>query len=445
MTLKRTLGLTVIAAMLLAPLFMWDVHAAPTPVQIHPPTGAGGPVRIAVLADHFTSGEQDDFNAAAQNFIQHSLLNDPYYRAHASAFTVKTLFEAWTSGAAPSNYGFELGVGSSSCSIHWATNTTSLVDAVVRPAMNPVLTVIIGNYDYNFGCSQDTWSYIAVGSLGNRVIEHELGHSIGGLDDEFSLPDQLTTPYPSTKDSGNCSTLTPPQWANVPSSGSIPECDLFGVGISHAFQQCRMRVPDQAFCAVCNAQMDGAFAEFTPANPAPTDLPVVGAAFFSFQPPPPPPPAAGRSVAVLVRVNDQTGKTTVLSTTEVPGPAVGHYRRLGDYVYEIREQDRTVASSVIAGNPFSTHSYRGMAAPHASPVAHEVAINVTIPDISKAALASGLRAPEIIFYKLGRAGTGPITPQRLADLKSSSIAREIARVPYSALKFSANGGVPPSP
>src|SRR5438067_2039104 len=442
LTLAGILRNATIVAVLFGAFVWWYLHAtAAAPVLVFPqPPATGGPIRIAVIADHFQSGEEQDFNAAVQNFIVHSLLADTYYAQHASAFTVKSIFEAWTPGSSPSKYGFQLGAGVTNCRISWASNTTSLVDAVVRASIDPAFTVIIGNYDYNFGCSQDTWSYVAVGSLGNRILEHEMGHTIGGLDDEFAVEQLRTTPYPGIKEVGNCTTLVTPQWNGVASSGRLPECDLYGVGIFHAFKDCRMRVPVADFCPVCSGQMDDAINDYTSAILTSIEHPIVTAGFFGFQPAPP--PRSGRAVSVLVRVNNTTGKTLVLSTTDVPGSNVQHHRRLGDYVYEIIEGGQTKATSVIPGDPFHTHAYNGSPAPHASPAADDVAIAVTIPDVNRSSLANGQRTPEIIFYKLGRVGADPITPQRLAELKTQDLVKQVAKVDASALKYIANGGKP---
>ena len=111
-------------------------------------------------------------------------------------------------------------------------------------------------------------------------------------------------------------------------------------------------------------------------------------------------------------------------------------------MYEIVEGGQTKATSVIPGDPFHTHAYNGSAAPHGSPTADDVALVVKIPDVNNASLASGQRAPEIIFYRLGRVGADPITPQRPADLKTQDLVKQVAKVDASALKYIASGGTP---
>jgi IgA Peptidase M64 len=453
MSMKRFLKCTVIAVVFVAAFLVFAVHAAPTPMTIYPPTGSGGPIVIAVLADHFTAIEEDDFKAAANNFITYSLMSDPYYLLHASAFSVKAIFEPWTASPSTpsSNYGFELGAGVSNCSIHWAVNTTTLIDNVVRAPLNPAVTVVIGNYDYNFGCKQDTWTYIAVGSLGNRILEHELAHAIGGLYDEFSLPENINTRHPETRDHGNCSTLPTPQWMPLAGASNDPECDLYGVGVVHPFPTCRMRAVSAKFCEVCYYEMKSAIEEFTNPPAAPTSLPISSAGFFGGQPPPQPNSqpaqpripvtAQNRSVSVLVRVDRDTRQTAVLSATDISGPVVQHHRRLGDYVYEINEGGNTIASGVIAGNPFDSHSFGGTSIPHTSPKNESAAITVTIPGITRAMLRSGSRAVDIFFYQFGPSiGKDPITPQRLAELKADGTKlKRIGEVPYAALKVAAAG------
>src|SRR5262245_60177480 len=102
MTLITVVRRAVIAALILVGLIVFALErsAAQTAVRSYPTSGAGGPVSIAILADHFTSDEQADFEAAARNLVNFGLLSDPDYAPHASDFTVTTIFEPWRKSAA---------------------------------------------------------------------------------------------------------------------------------------------------------------------------------------------------------------------------------------------------------------------------------------------------------------------------------------------------------
>ncbi len=455
MTMAIVIRRTVIAAAIVAPLLALQMHAAaPVPVQIYPPPPAtGGSLVIAVLADHYTAGEQKEFEIAARNIINYSLLSDSYYAPKAGAFKILTMFEAWTASTSTpsSNYGFELGAGVSNCSIHWANNTTTLIESVVRTPLNPAITIVIGNYDYNFGCKQDNWVYVAAGSFGDRILEHELGHALANLWDEFSLADNMNTVYPGVADHGNCSTLTPPQWMPLTGATNKPECALFGQGIVRPFDTCRMRTGGETpFCKVCTTEMDGAFDEYLhPASPLPTDSlgeravgrPGAGPRLVlaRFDQPPASAPSPSGGLSMLVRVNKDTGATSILSTSEISGPIVPHYRRVGDYVYEIMEGQNTVASSVIPGNPFQTHPYTGAAAPHTAPPT-DGAFNITIPGVNKMDIARGARVLDITIWRL-EPGIGPdaITPSQLTKLKALGKCKQIGQVPSDRLKDAVQG------
>src|SRR5438105_7626147 len=108
---SRTSGLVVVAFGVLA-LVIAEAPLAAQPTQIYPAGGAqGGPIVIAVLADHYqaTTADIDAFNLAARNFFNVGLMHDPtYYEGQAGKFTIKTLFQPWArSPATPqSNYLF---------------------------------------------------------------------------------------------------------------------------------------------------------------------------------------------------------------------------------------------------------------------------------------------------------------------------------------------------
>ena len=272
--------------------------AAQTPTQIHPapPPDVQRPITIAVLADGFTQVQEGDFKDAAANFFTYGLLLDPDFEPHKDLVTIKTIFKS-VATPSESQFGFKLGTGVTNCSISWnesedATGTTALINAVVG-ALNPTHVVVIGNHNYNFGCSHDIWSYVAVGAVGEPILEHEFGHLLAGLKDEYVIDALKNTPYPGPWDKKNCSTAKPPYWMNVglPSTpANLTGCALYGVDIVHAFEDCKMGTKGAKFCHVCNREMQATWdfygnpENFNPnlqARIRPVNLRVSAAGFFA--------------------------------------------------------------------------------------------------------------------------------------------------------------------
>lgn len=441
---------------------------AQSPVQIHPADGsAGGSRKIAVLADHFTSAEEATFNLAAANFITYGLLADPYFAQHQSAFTVKTLFQPWTSGGAESNYGFVLG-GGGNCSIGWdEANTAALLTnaaALAFPNEQVSGIVIIGNHDYSFGCTGDRlWSYVAIGAVGSDVLSHEFGHLLAGLMDEFSLPvnagKQHPPPHP---ESGNCAVTTdPPHWGG-PGSGGLPECDLYP-DLYHPTDACKMGKKGSEFCFVCRHELDTVFGVKpedsipTPPHRTPNNPGVLTPRNITPPPPTPKPkpPTGGRisgagffvalaaaqdpstqSVRLLLQLRSGSPATRVLRTVDVKGPVVNEHRRRGNYIYEISESGKTLAVGVIAGDPFQARSYGGFSPRHDAAPSPTGTVQVTIPGVTKQGLLT--RNVEIAIYQItSQIGAGGIDPARFTKLRAEKQVTRVAEVTADALREAA--------
>lgn len=450
--------------------------------QIHPQTGAGGPIVIAVLADNFQASEMQDFKEAAANFFTHGVLADTFYGSRSSAFTVKTVFKAVTAPGT-SNYGFALGASAdTNCSVKWNQNgvdTATAVDAAVpAPASTsasvtaPPYThiVVIGNYNYNFGCQVDNWTYVAIGAVGQQTLHHELGHLIGGLFDEFSLPQNQNLTSPDAPIDGlNCRTIsgtTPPNWG-VSGAGSLPGCALYGKDIVHAFPECRMGAHGLAFCEVCHSQMNIAIdcwehperrpaqcnPDLPPVNtantrpapviaharplPLPANVRVLSAGFNLtelFQAP------QAETLRLLVRVTSKpSGPIKVLSVKDSNARHVPMLRRTGNFVYEVSEAGRILSVGVLPGNPFEVHAHNGGVNEHKANATSTATFTLAIPNETRTRVTGATRAVEIAFYKLTpQAGYEPITPSRLNDLKASKRATEYARLRPNELRDQIN-------
>jgi hypothetical protein len=414
-----------------------------------------------VISDGFqdTSADQHTFNTAAANFFTYELLADSYFKAHASAFTIKTIFKETPAGS-ESSYGFVAG-GSSNCDVGWDEATTDgLVEAAAMPQPDspfPSGIVVIGKRNHPFGCSHGRWTYLSDDAVGEDIVAHEFGHLLVGLLDEYvhHPTDRHPTP-PGPPDWLNCSTnVTSPPWGPFKETG----CDLYGVGIVHPTTTCKMGNSGSDFCKVCKEFMDEYFNPPNPdaANPEvkepkvenpeisnpkqtppkpPTNLTISGAGFFG-QPTPPPPSSqpATQSVRVLVRITNGTMAASVLRVTDSNAPVPPESQRRGDYVYAINENGNTLHHGVVTGDPFRTRTYQGGGSQHVGGTVQTGTVLATIPGETRTSLLDTNRRVEIWVYRLGpQAGRAPITRQRFDELRAKDQATRVAIVSSNDLK-----------
>ncbi len=118
---------------------------------------------------------------------------------------ITSYFEPTPPGQA-SRFGFEIGPGDGVCAVKAPDDILSkLMTATAAAAVLPTHYVVIGNHPYNIGCTKGEWSYIAVDAVGTDVFQHELGHLVGLLYDEWALPSNGGASHPGlVSDQFNC-------------------------------------------------------------------------------------------------------------------------------------------------------------------------------------------------------------------------------------------------
>jgi hypothetical protein len=442
-----------------------------TPKPVHPLTGTGGPILIAIVGDHYLDGDVEEFNQDVKNFITRGLLLDPYFKTHKDDWRFVSYFEPTEQGK-QSRYGFKIGFGEGNCSIldNQDPNKTTLEllnDAVGGDT--PLHTIVIGNHRYNFGCSKGDWTYVAVGAVGTDVLAHEFGHRIGHLWDEWAAPDAppptngaSATPHfpPSWRhnDTRNCWPVgtgapTPPSWHSPPRVeppvfmtpyADALGCDQKAAGVIHPYHHCRMGAAHvRAFCDVCKAEMDRSFKDLIDAaiaagnyadatredimNLRPSHEPggprfrVMNAAFVLEQQPPPkvPGPAVAAEskpvLKVIMRYNPETRTATIQQMTDGTGRYIPNSRRSGQYMYEIMDGATLVDVGVIPEEKFEMHGSRN-GAPHVTGKLKEAEIILMVPGRTVASLAS--RPLQVRFSRIsGNVTERNITKANVEELR----------------------------
>jgi len=428
---------------------------------IYPPSGPGGNYIVAVIGDGYTADEEWKFDRAVDGLIlKNGLMADPFYSGSdiANALRIKRIFKPVAASGA-SLFAIKPNYHASSCYIDFrpgsgVSDTTPLIESAVG-GLSPERTVVIGNYEgMSFGCAVDTWTYVSAGAReSGGVMEHEFGHLVAGLWDEYALPNNGAYTMPPV-DGPNCSNQsTAPIWNNgmYQNLKNLPGCKLFATNIIRPYERCRMRSHHTAFCDVCAHNMKAALTAFLNTSQAQlTTVPLLFAGLAlrpaAIEQTPTP------SVRVLVRIdrtdanNDIGGSASVVKLTPVDdAPIVHRYRRTGDYVYAIVETksgvETVLESGVLAGDPFQPRSYAGASAPHGvQPRMASASIVVMMPNLSRAELKS--RRIGIRFFHLdplsGRMNNGEhqeITPTQLKEMMGS--LKGLAEVKPEALATAA--------
>ena len=439
------------------------VSGAPSVKQVHPQTGGGNaPVLIAVVADHYAAGEEQEFNHDVENFFKYGLLADDYFKQKGPDLKVVSYFEATPAGQ-QSRYAFTLAPGVGNCAVAAGTDgsgktTAQLIEDTLGNA-SPVHTVVIGNHPYNFGCTDATWTYVAVDAVGTDVLQHEFGHVLAGLFDEWSMPQNLNVAYPGVihmSDNRNCWPTMPPaaqapHWENsvkqFKNFQNLPGCDLFGQQVIHPYEFCRMGTKHDpmhpghpVFCPVCEAAMDDTFdfyrdwrgflnssghrepatgpsARHEPSSASP--FRIMNAALVTQQ------PVAGESrpipiVRLLVQFDPAARTISVKQRTSATGVYVPSYRRVGRFAYELTEGNKTIEVGVIPDHLFEARGYRGGPV-HATSAPKAAEIVIQIPNETVEGLQGPGRNLQLVIYELSDRVPGRfITPGTFQEVRKAA-------------------------
>ena len=450
-TLPQLARVIAIAALSVAAL------SAATVKQIHPSAASlTAPVRIAILADHYTGAQEQQFNYDVENFVKYGVLADSFYKDYAGSMDIASYFDETPPGQ-ESRFGFELGPGDGNCAVKAPVDILAKLQAAVPPAtVLPSHFVIIGNHPYNMGCTSGKWTYIAVDAVGTDAFHHELGHLVGELFDEWAMPSNGATPHPGLiSDLFNCAPAPPPPpyWMNKPQfplAKTLPNCDLYANGVVHPYDECRMGAMNhRKFCDVCKEAMKNGFAYVNSVPPtygttqpqashAPTAPPgfrIMNAAFVTAQ-------AQQRELSntprpvmrLLVEFDpgSQTAPTRAVklevkqrifaSSVYVPS-----HRRVGQFLYEISDNASVRDVGIIADSMLRSRALQG--GPHGTSPVQPVQLFLDVPNEDAKTAADTTRNLKVTVYRIPRTVTDPIITKEIwAELRKTHKFEQVAEV-----------------
>ena len=451
-TFARLARVIVVAALTAVAL------SAATVKQVHPLTGGtNAPVQIAILADHYTNAQEQEFNYDVDNFIKYGLLVDDFYKQHAASFRIVSYFDETPAGQ-QSRFGFELGPGDGNCAVKAPLDVlTKLQAAVGTTTLLPTHFIVVANHPYNMGCTSANWSYIAVDAVGTDVLQHELGHLVGLLFDEWAMGSNGATPHPGLiSDVFNCAAAPPappPYWmadtTKFPGAKTLPGCDLYANGVVHAYDHCRMGAMNhKKFCAVCKYAMEAGFGyvnnpgaqnppppQSSHAPAAPSGFRIMNASFVTSTviqaPSNPPRPVMrllvefdpGSSVAPARAVKLEEKQRVFATAVFVPS-----HRRVGEFLYEINDKTGIREVGIIPDSYFKSRALRG-GGPHGTGPVQPVQMFLDVPNEDIKTAADNTRSLKIEVYRIPRTVTDPIiTKESWVVLRKTHTFEKVAEM-----------------
>jgi len=240
-------------------------------------------------------------------------------------------------------------------------------------------------------------------------LEHEFGHMLASLWDEFGLPSSGSTPFPHVIPSGdrrNCARRPPnPHWG----AAAVDGCALYNAGVARPSDKCRMAAghyPD--FCDVCSRYLNSWF-NALPGGPGaiashePT--PQMGFVRAAFQPSPgqtpgQKPPATQPILRLLLRFNHEKGTAELRRGFNSTGVYVPSHQRVGKYAYEILDGKELIDFGVLSDQLFQARSYAGGVGPHGAAPAASVEVIVQIPGQTIERLRASTSNVSMVIWEL---------------------------------------------
>lgn len=217
---------------------------------------------VVILGDGYRATEQARFDSDCLTFSAALFQKEPY-RTFGRYFNVHTVFRPSNeSGAdqpdvnppivrdtvydATYNYG-----GTDRC-LYIRNTGLALADAALAPANEGRVLVMVNDSRYG-GCAS-TFAVSYNGSSMNEVQIHEMGHSVGGLADEYWYTGWNYTGGEVGEPNATISSLGNKwsHWLGSNGIGAFQGCRYNETGIYRPFDNCLMRSLGRPLCSVCS-------------------------------------------------------------------------------------------------------------------------------------------------------------------------------------------------
>ena len=211
---------------------------------------------LTILGDGFTAAEQDAFVASAAEVSNYLLNKHPYsaFRDVFNVYAVKVVSNesgaAETQGASVDNYfGSKFYYDGETERLLYAGYNTKVYDVLNRCTPNYDIPVVLVN-STKYGGGGGDYATVSCHSDANEILVHELGHSVGGLADEYWYRGREAANMTATN---NPQTVKWNTWMGVESVGIYAFTENPSWHRPH--NNCEMRYLNRSFCEVCATEL----------------------------------------------------------------------------------------------------------------------------------------------------------------------------------------------
>lgn len=278
-----------ISLLLLSPVVYAEVNTEGDAQLIHG-TGNTGRYDLVVMGDGYTSGQQSDFNGQADNLTDELFATDVF-----EDFTDS--FNVWRVNVISNESGIDdpinnidvdseldltYNCGGKDRCIGPQDGSIGKIMEAAGLAPDHDMVLILANSDKWGGCAFLGSGFATTfnGAGYTHVAPHELGHSVGLLDDEYEY-DGPTVYSGGEPTAVNCTTILDPlKWSSlvtpdipVPTPedplsysdvvGAFEGCNYSEQGIYRPSFTCKMRNSTEPFCPVCAGQLVDILSDFS--------------------------------------------------------------------------------------------------------------------------------------------------------------------------------------
>lgn len=215
---------------------------------------------IVIIGDGYQAFEQNKFDNDVLTFVAALFVKEPY-AAFGAYFNVHTVFRASNQSGADhpdasppivkdTVYDASYNTGGTARCLYIHNTSQALADAALAPANEGRVLVMVNDSRYG-GCA-GTFAVSYNGVSMTEVQIHEMGHSVGGLADEYGGPGTYTGAEPgqvnATKDSNGSKWS---HWHGFDGIAAFEGCRYYDFGLYRPRGNCLMRSLNQRHCAVC--------------------------------------------------------------------------------------------------------------------------------------------------------------------------------------------------
>ena len=217
---------------------------------------------LTIAGDGFTEGEQDAFIAAATGVVNYLLNKHPYkaFRDVFNVYAIKVISKesgaAETKSGRVNNYfGSKFFSDGMTERLLYVNETSKLRNLLKHYTPDYDVPVVLVN-STKYGGGGGEFAVLSCDSNANEILVHELGHSVGGLADEYWFKGREA---PNMTANSNPQTVKWNTWVDVDNVGvyAFDEDNRW----HRPHNNCAMRYLNRPFCEVCSAELTRVLAE----------------------------------------------------------------------------------------------------------------------------------------------------------------------------------------